>query len=314
MSKLGTLARLVAARDWAVLRHQWMINTSRVRVLLHRGRPFVYRDLAFPAVCFPEWPDSLDAFLTCSGDRWEFDLMHRWLRREDSVLDVGASLGQYSCAALHALSGSGTVVAVDADPYIVERLDQASALLRCNILAAVHAAVTDRKGTANFYVRTDRTVTAMQSLRPDAVQAAASQRICVPARTLRSLQEQFFPHSSPALVKVDIEGAEAAALSGAPTQWLGEQGPLWIVEIFPQALALFGSAPREVAGLFSPGSFDRYLLPKHPLRAGAGTDLRPYRHAEEFDDSLYYNLIAVPRGERWSVRRIQLDSLLKGDR
>lgn len=314
MSKLGTLVRLVAARDWAVLRHQWAINTGRTRVLLHGGRPFVYRDLAFPAVCFPEWPDSLDAFLTCSGDRWEFDLMHRWLCPGDSVFDIGASLGQYSCAALHALSGSGTVVAVEADPHIVQRLEEVSTLLCSNALVAVHAAVTDHDGTVNFHIRIDRTVTAMQSLRPGAAQAAASRQITVPARTLRSLQEQFSAHGPPALVKVDIEGAETAALSAAPREWLTEQGPLWIVEIFPQALSLFGSTPPEVAGLFSSASFDLYLLPKHPLGAGAGTELRRLRPAERYDDSLYYNLIAVPRGGRWHDRRLDVDSFLKGAR
>ena len=66
-------------------------------------------------------------------------------------------------------------------------------------------------------------------------------------------------------MKIDIEGAEACALTAVPALWLTGDGPLWIVEINPGALARFGASPSEVVRNFSAKAFDLQLLPKHPL-------------------------------------------------
>jgi len=309
ITKLTTGLRLARAGEWALLRRRWSIQTAAIRVRCHRSKPFVNRDLGFRAVCHPDWPDSLDQFLTQSGDRWEFALLAHWLQEGDLVFDVGTNLGLYACASIAAVGGLGKIVAVDADAYVVGKLREAATMLGVRNLEVVHTAVTDQEGSVTFFVHEDNLETGAQSLRPADDQLARSRRVTVPASTMAGLQRHGAGRL-PAVVKVDIEGAEGLALTNTPAEWLHSDGPLWIVEVNPSALAQFGATPHDILHHFSSDHFDRCLLPKHPVDLSQIPSLRPLNPDESFDDSIYYNLIAVPRGPASAERRRRVQRLL----
>jgi FkbM family methyltransferase len=302
IAKIKTAARLAVAGEWTIIRRQWAINTARQRLRRHGGRPFVHSDPGFRFICHPDWPDSVDQFLNNAGDHWEFALLRSWLRDGDTVFDIGANLGLYSCAAFDAVKKTGTVIAVDADPYAVRKLEVSARLLDGASFICVHAAVSDRDGSLNFFVRREHTITGEQSLCPAPEQMKTSQKVTVPACSLNSLQQRYASKLIPSLVKLDIEGAEAGALAAAPGAWLTGEGPLWIVEINPGALARFGATPSEIVCRFPIEAFDVQLLSKHPLREDVKAEVRPLRPDEEFADSLYYNLLAIPKGKHWRDR------------
>jgi len=311
VSKTLTALRLTARGDIATLRRQFSRNASAIRLRRNYGRPFVYHDDGCAYVCHPDWPDSVDHCLGAGTDRWETRLVRSWLRPGDSMIDAGTNIGVYAFAAASALEGSGRVIAVDADAAAIDKLERAARLLEDKSIVGVHAALSREDGTARFFVRDDRRSTTGQSLRPSPDQRDGSSEVEVPARTLTTIRGVHLHERLASLVKVDIEGAELEAISSAPAEWFGCDGPLWIVEINPGALARFGAVPADVVRRFAFDSFHLRLLPKHPHSAATPIELREPGDGERFEESVYYNLFAVPRGRRWAARRDSIRSFFE---
>lgn len=311
VAKAATLLRLAARADWPTIRERWRHYTAPNRARRHGGRPFSHRDAGFPAVCHPDWPDSLAQFLSGGGDHWEMALLRRWLCPGDAAVDVGTNLGLYAFALADRVGPDGEVLAVDADLMIVEKLQVAARLLGARQLKPVQAAVADQSGSLTFYVRTDRSVTTEQSLQPSGELATGCTAVSTPALTVADLHNRLHRGESLAAVKVDIEGAEAMAFRAVPPPLLRSDGPFWIVEIHPAALARFRATPDEIVAWFPKDDFELWLMPKHPFDpVGSPSTLRPLTGSERFADSIYYNLLAVPRGRRWQQRRQDIADFL----
>jgi FkbM family methyltransferase len=301
-AKLRTALRLLGRLDFATLRRQWTINWKQLKIRRRGGRAFVHTDLGFPSVCHPDWVDSVDFYCVNAGDHWEYRLLQAWLQPDETFLDLGTNVGFYAFAALPAVGSAGRVVAVDAAPFVIEKLDQSARLLGAPNLEAVQAAITDRDGEVTFHVCPTGFVTTEQSMRPPDTLLAQSIAITVPARTLASLQTSRQLDHRLTVVKMDIEGAEGAALAGAPDTWFGADAPLWIVEINPSALARFETSAASVIAKFPAEHFECWLLPKHPHDPRTPTQLRRAEPTDPLDDSIYYNFFALPRAARWQPR------------
>lgn len=300
--KILSAIRLLSRGDAAGLGRQW--RRYRRQSLLRRqgSRPFLHDQLGFAVVCHPDWPESAEQFLDGHSDHWEFDLLRTWLRPGDQCLDLGANTGLYAAAALSAIGPGGLVVTVDAAPDITRRLKIAASLQGAENLRVAQVAVTDFSGVVTFYIRPAGQQTTEQSLLPAADQQAGSVPVTVPARTLVDLAAEHGIAERCAAVKIDIEGAEAAALRCVPPAWLGAEGPLWILEINPEALARFGATPADLIRQFPAACFDGWLLPKHPHDPKVRPALRRVLAGERYSDSAYFNFFAVPRGSRWRER------------
>lgn len=305
-AKILTALKLLVRLDFATLRRQFTHNQGLLVIRRHGSRPFVHRRLGFSSVCHPDWIDSADLFSSNAGDHWEYRLLAQWLGPGDQFLDLGANVGYYSFAALPAVGPAGLVVAVDAAPFVVEKLQLSARLLGAPNLQAVQAAVTDADGEVSFHVCPTGFVTTEQSLRPSASLLAQSIKVTVPARTLRTLQREAALDARLSVVKIDIEGAEGAALRAAPPEWFAAGGPLWIVEINPEALARFDATPQEILARFPAAHFECWVLPKHPHDPATTPQLRPASAQDRFDDSIYYNFFALPRDPRWRSRALRL--------
>lgn len=311
LRKLATALRLAARGDLATLRRQWLRYRAEPRLRRHRDTPFPHTDPGFPLVCHPAWPESRDQFLGNQGDHWEVGLLRAWLGPGDVAVDAGANLGFYTFGMADAVGGSGRVLAVEAAPYVADRLRQARELLGTTQVEVIHAALTDRPGTVTLFVSPDHSSTAEQSLRPDPAHAGTQVSLDVPGITFARLANSIPGEAPPAAVKIDIEGAEVAALSAAPPAWLRPDGPLWIVEVNPGTLARFNATAAQLVAHFPPEHFDRWLAPKHPLPGrSAGLRRLDPRAGENFDDAVYYNLIALPRGASRAARRARIQGRL----
>jgi len=309
LHKLKTLGGLLRRAEFAEVRCRWRQFCNQRRVDAAGGKMFVYDDLGFPAVCHPDWNDSRWEFLDSQGDHKEWRLLASWLRPGDACIDVGASLGLYSLRFADKVGARGEVLSFDADAYIVEKLRAAATLLKASQVRPVWGAVTDRAGEVTFFAKSGRSGTFDQSLVPACEVASDFYRqIQVPAFALGELHRQLRRPEALVVIKVDIEGAEAAALGSVPETMIDGGGPLWQVEIHAGALQRFGARPEDVAGKFSPQHFDRWLLPKQPKVFQRLGD------TEDFQNFLYYNLICIPRGERWRQRRELLMMELEVDR
>ncbi len=307
--KLRTVAQLLARRDFSTLLRQWKYNKGQFILRRHGSTPFVHHAAGHRLVCFPDHPDSVTQLLEGGDDQWELTLLRRWLQPGDAFVDAGANLGLYAHAVAGHFHGKVPVLALEASPDLVARLKLGAALLGEENLQAVQVAVGAEPGEVEFFLARPGETTVSQSMRMTAAEAGGYERHRLPMRPLAALAAQYLPALRPGAVKIDVEGAEPLALRGAPLDWLGANGPLWLVEINLPVLARMGFRAEDVLRQFPATAFACWILPKYPLAAGMPERPRRLQADEALQDARFYNLIAVPAGAAAAPRRARIRDL-----
>jgi FkbM family methyltransferase len=155
----------------------------------------------------------------------------RYVGAGDVVWDIGANSGVFALAA----AGLGAaVLAVEPDPFLSNALMRARAAnpkLRVEVLAA---AIDDNRGIATLELASGgRAANALSAYVGHRTPFGRSVgRLLVPALRL----DDLLAISTPDLVKIDIEGAEIAALRGA-SELLSAVRPTLIMEIASEVWA-----------------------------------------------------------------------------
>ena len=307
LRKSLTFVKLLSRGDGGQMRRRWKQFLNARQVARAGGKMFAHRRLGFSAVCHPEWRDSLEVFLDLAGDHAEMAWLADWLKPQEACMDIGANVGLYTFCFAETVGPQGKVISVDADGFIVGKMRAASQLLDACQIQPVHAAVSDQAGQKEFYISAGQANTFEQSLARPSESSESYRMVNVQGLTIGNLVSLLPDSQILSLIKVDIEGAEATALRVAPPELLSSAGPLWQVEIHPGALARFGASPSDIVKFFEAEHFECWLLPKHPHNNAHGATA-PRRLAlnETFSDSIYYNLICIPRGKKWEARRKKL--------
>jgi FkbM family methyltransferase len=309
MTKLLSAAKLLLSGNVGQFRRRLRINLRGRRLRRSRGRPFVYSLGAFPFVCIPGLPDSEETFLTGESDAFELQLLRHWLLPRDAFVDIGANLGLYSFAACHFLHGDGTFLGLEASPDLHQHLCQSATLLGLTKIAFEQRVIGDETKDVDFFVAPPTKSLGEQGLHPDPVRSGDYVPRRLRMEPLTSILVHHPAAARPAAVKLDIEGAEPLALRGAPTSWLTDTGPLWIVEVNPTALARSGETCAALLDFFPPTAFERWLAPQFAMTGDRTLPLRLLRSGERFDDAWFYNLIAVPRAAVFAKRRSRIAAM-----
>ena len=139
-------------------------------------------------------------FLGDSYEREERDLIRRYLRPTDRVLELGACLGVVSCVTNTLLADRSAHVVVEGNPMLIGALHRNRNLNGCGFLIE-NCAVSARRDTEMY-------------LHPVWVVGATEQRkvgtpVRVPGRSIAELVERYGPFST---LIMDIEGSELDAL------------------------------------------------------------------------------------------------------
>jgi len=171
--------------------------------------------------------------------------LRRLLRPGGTFIDVGANVGLFSMIAAAWVGKSGRVYSAEPSRREFQRLSENLRLNDLRHVTAIRQALGDRSGTATL--RVARFPNAGQntlgaSFGNSGVRAERLETVEV--TTLDQLVRDRGP-SCVDVVKLDVEGAEAAALRGAQGV-LRDLRPALIVEIAPAALAQNQSSPAEV--------------------------------------------------------------------
>ena len=159
-------------------------------------------------------------WISLISSRYEYEpeigfLLHHLLRRGDAAfVDCGANIGYWSVIA-SGLTGPGRVVAVEAAPPIFDLLAQTAAL-NSDRFACVFAAVWHRDGESLSVVRHERrhARSSVVGLRDKIGQPGYCQD-SIPSITLDTLCERQGVSGAFLVIKLDVEGAELHALTGA---------------------------------------------------------------------------------------------------
>jgi len=219
----------------------------------------------------------------------EFAFLDRVLAPGQVFIDVGANDGLYALFASRKLGSSGTVLAVEPSRRELARLREHAALNGAANIRVAPVALGAASGHATLMVADGRHaghntfgLFGHGGTRCELVDD-------VPVERLDDLLAREGLERVDVL-KLDVEGAEAAVLAGA-SRTLAQSRPLLLVEVFDDALRAQGSSARElVEGLRALG----YELYTFDEASG-----RPRRARE--GEPLSLNVVAAHRERPWAA-------------
>jgi len=161
------------------------------------------------------------------------------LRPGDIAVDAGANIGHLALAASRIVGPSGKVYAFECGPRALERLRENIGLNCAGNIVVVDRGCWDSEGSATLYDFDEGSIDLpSMGRRPD---RAVAREVTI--RTAR--MDDVIPERA-RLVKIDVEGAELAAMRGAERLLFAEPRPHLIIELNPKTSRAFGYHPMEL--------------------------------------------------------------------
>jgi FkbM family methyltransferase len=176
-------------------------------------------------------------------ERMETGFVKRLLRRDMTVVDIGAHHGFYTLLASKRVGWDGRVVAIEPSPRECGRLEKHLRINRCSNVELVPCAVGEGPREANLYV-VDGFHDWCNSLQPPATEGP-TRTVRVHVRRLDDVLSEL-TISKVDFIKLDVEGAELSVLYGAMGLLHRENRPAMLVEVQDVRTQRWGYAAREI--------------------------------------------------------------------
>lgn len=237
--------------------------------------------LPFGAWWLPETGE-LDRKLVEEGfEKKELHFVETLLRPGMTVLDIGAHHGLYTLLCSKGVGPEGRVIAFEPSPREYRRLEKHVRINRCGNVHAERCAVGSESGTANLYV-VDGECDWGNSLRAP-VLSEPTYQLRVEVRTVDEVL-QSLGISTVDFIKLDVEGAELAALQGAARLLRGPSRPAILVEVQDLRTEPWGYRARAIVEFLANFNYRWFAL-------APDSSLRPISIAFDSYDA---NLVALP--------------------
>ena len=157
------------------------------------------------------------------------DALAEHVRAGDVVWDVGANIGFFTLIAARLAGPQGRVVSFEPMPANASALRANLASNQAHNVEVVELAVGDSEGVAELQVYDDPGWAKLDTTADTAYKSGRPVSSLVEVE-LTTLDRQLDSHPPPALLKMDIEGGEVAALRGAH-RLLSEHRPVVLCEL-----------------------------------------------------------------------------------
>jgi len=191
---------------------------------------------------FGNWEPSISAWIAAT------------LKPGDCFVDVGANIGHYSLLASRLVGARGSVVAIEAAPWIHARLDQHVKMNRLHNVRTVAAAAAATAGVIKLYAGNAGNIGKTSTV---AGPGACTE---VPAQPLAKML-QASECEMARIIKIDVEGAELDVLRGlAPALPLLRHDVEIIMEISPAWMPDTEQAREEIFATMHAHGFSAYAL------------------------------------------------------
>ena len=208
------------------------------------------------------------------SDRAERAALRRLITPGMTVYDIGANIGIYTQFLAKLVGVSGRVVAFEPEHRNVERLRTATH--QYHQVEVLHAAVSDRSGILKLYVAEDLNVDHRSY-------PCEGSRSFVEINAI-ALDDFAVDRGTVDVIKMDIQGAELAALRGA-RRMLSQNSPALLLEYWPYGLRSAGEDPRLLIEELETHGYNVRTIDDLPVPAGI-SDANP---------DVYLNLVALRR-------------------
>jgi FkbM family methyltransferase len=208
-------------------------------------------------------------------------------RLGQTFLDIGANVGYYTALAIPALGPSGRIVAFEPDPETFSFLQRTIAANTGASVNALQRAASDRRGSATLYISRDNR--GDNRLYNNDLAVTSIPIETVPADD--ALEELGI--ESVDLVKIDVQGFEAAVYRGLERTIRRSPGLVLLSEYWPQGLRTAGSDPQAVLTHLASMGLDLHEL----LPSGKVCPLGDYApFIARFPGRSYTNIVAARPG------------------
>jgi FkbM family methyltransferase len=212
-------------------------------------------------------------------------MLRKFLPPGGTCLDVGANAGVFSLVAARCTGEAGHVYSFEPSEREYSRLCDAIQLNHLEgIITPVRSAVGARAGHETLRVASEPYSghnTLGSGFSYEGVETSALEAI-----EMTTLDEFDRQHALPRidLIKLDIEGAEAAALAGG-ADVLRRHRPVLVIEVFSRALASNGASVAEIAGHLRSADYRSFAIDDNTA------ELTPLDDLTAIDEQ---NAVAVP--------------------
>jgi FkbM family methyltransferase len=164
--------------------------------------------------------------------------------------------------AAEAVGPNGRVIAIEPMPRHAQQIRDHAELNGFGQIDVIQTAVGDRRGEASIGLPEQGANEGMYCI------GGREGAICVPVRTIDEIV-QTLGVSRLDLIKMDIEGAEFAALTGA-RDTLTRFRPVILIEINSSALSAMGSCAQEVTKLLGNLRYEGRRIDRNGLKPSSG--------------------------------------------
>jgi FkbM family methyltransferase len=203
-----------------------------------------------------------EVFFTGQYEPQETCLVRALLRPGDTFLDVGAHWGYFTFLAAEAVTRSGRVVAVEADPRIYRILKTNLALNQLPHVSALHVAAAAEEGTVKLEGYDEAADNwGVSRVRGEA--QASAKAFSVPAKAMDAVLDELGVAKAQ-LVKMDIEGAEVFALAGMRRGLQEHRYERLLLELHPQQLQEHGHDPAELTRMLTEAGYRGWAVDHSP--------------------------------------------------
>jgi FkbM family methyltransferase len=278
-------------------RHRLRGLGLRVLNSVARGRSFVY-SLASGDEFVLHVGNSLSelVFMGRSYEPHESDFCRRFLARGDTAWDVGANVGYFTALMSRAVGTAGLVVAVEPGVGTGQLLAVTIERLRLANVRVLPVALWHEAAVLGFQTSTSGG-DAQQSVARRDKHGSGVVTLPVPALSFADVtsSDWFGQHPAPALIKIDVEGAEPQVVAGMAAHLKDSAAPpALLIECNVEALHAVGNdAALLLAELGR--SFELHATPLcwPPWHTG-DSGFRPLDPKAPLDAGTELNLVAVP--------------------
>lgn len=188
------------------------------------------------------------------GEPFETEILRKEIKSGDVVLDLGANIGFYTLIAAKLVGKKGRVFAFEPEPDNFARLEMNVRLNSYENVVLVQKAVSNRTGKCTLYLSDrDRATHRIYDIRDG--------RRSIEVESIRL--DDYFHNQKVDFIKMDIEGAEWAALQGMSLLLEKNKRVKILTKFLPSGLKGFGIEPEEYLRLLIKYGFKLYSINEH---------------------------------------------------
>ena len=212
-------------------------------------------------------------------DKFEIEILKKYLKPNDIVLDIGANIGFYTRILSEIVGPKGKIHCFEPDKINFEKLKDFCADLNNVILN--HKAVGPKTETLKIY--TSKTLNVdHRTYKPDDY----DQEIEIEAV---SVDEYLNAENKIDFIKMDIQGFEMSAIKGLEKTLDANPGVKLISELWPYGLKKAGASAIEYFNFLSAKDFKCYLIENNSLEA---LSLDKIKQMMDLSEEHYFNIFA----------------------